>query len=114
VAVGRDDEVRSGEFIAGPFREYARLWKPHMAEGMGKLWWIPLHQDRMSGLTVRATRLGASPITRTYRFPNKAWTDDGPFYPSGIPLPSAGRWRLVATSGPDWGCFELTLRPRRR
>ena len=35
----------------------------------------------------------------------------GPFYISDFVLPHAGRWRLIATAGPDWGCFDLTLGP---
>ena len=28
---------------------------------------------------------------------------------TGFILPRAGKWALVVTSGPDWGCFLLTL-----
>ena len=111
VDVGNDTDVRSGEFVAGNFREYVRQWEPDMPDGRGKLYWIPLHPDKMRSLTVRAILLDHPTITETYHFNVIGWTENGPFYPSGIPLPRAGTWRLVATSGPDWGCFELTLPP---
>ena len=31
------------------------------------------------------------------------------FYPSGLELRSGGRWMLVATMGPNWGCFVIEL-----
>jgi len=32
-----------------------------------------------------------------------------PFYATGTLLPHRGRWRLVATAGRNWGCFDLML-----
>jgi hypothetical protein len=32
-----------------------------------------------------------------------------PFYATGTLLVHRGRWRLVATAGRNWGCFDLTL-----
>jgi len=110
VDVERHEIVRSGEFVAGDFRRYIDQWRPNMPSNEGKIWWVPLHQDKMGGLKVRAFSLDDSTVNRMYYFPMAASSREGrQFYPSGIPLPTAGRWRLVATSGPDWGCFDVTV-----
>jgi hypothetical protein len=110
VDVERHEVVRSGEFVAGPFRLYKEQWRPDLRPNEGKLWWVPLHQDQMRWLTVRAFSLDNPAMNRFYDFGTVASNREGDqFYPSGIPLPVAGRWRLVATSGPDWGCFDLTI-----
>ena len=31
------------------------------------------------------------------------------FFPSLVALPRGGTWLLIATGGPNWGCFILTL-----
>ncbi len=31
------------------------------------------------------------------------------FFPDGPILPSRGAWRIVGVSGPDWGCFDVTV-----
>lgn len=108
VDVGDDDIVRSGEFVAGNFRPYIKNWK---TDGQyDKIWWVPLHQGRMQSLTVKVTSSGGGRNNHTHRFSDLAGNEDGAFYPSEIPIPENGNWRLVATSGPDWGCFELDLR----
>ena len=104
-AVGRDGALRSGEFVAGPFDSYIIHWTP---TNEGKLWWAPLHTDLMPGVRVEAILLDNPSVRRTYEFSTVGHADDA-FYPSGILLPKSGTWRLVVTSGPDWGCFELTL-----
>jgi hypothetical protein len=112
---------RSGEFVVGG--EIIQGLKA----GMGaKVFWVPLHDpaSRNATLIVRSVRLDSPSITshfvtNKYAFPMKeqrypikdsvADREHG-FYPSGFSLPSAGRWLFVATSGPDWGCFIVTVR----
>ena len=104
-AMGRDGALRSGEFVAGPFDSYIIHWTPY---NEGKLWWAPLHTDLMPGVRVEAILLDEPSVRHTFEFSTVGHTD-GAFYPSGILLPKSGTWRLLVTSGPDWGCFELTL-----
>lgn len=111
VEVGDEVAVRSGEFVAGSFRTYVDFWKPNPK--YGKLWWAPLHlgeYDPNPELTVRTVRLDKPSTARAYRFSDVGAIDNAIFYPSSIPLPTRGTWRLVATSGADWGCFDLTLK----
>lgn len=100
--------VRSGEFIAGPFAMYANEWKSQQGN-FGKLWWIPLHTNAFPGLTVRAVLLDDPSIRRVFSESIVGHGSGGAFYPSTVVLPTPGRWLLVATAGPDWGCFLLTL-----
>jgi hypothetical protein len=104
VEVGGRDVVRSGGFVAGNFRPYR-----HEPGEYDKIWWMPLHPDRMTGLTVRASLLDGPSVTHEFSFPTGASNGNGSFYPSEIPLPRGGTWRLTATSGPDWGCFIVDL-----
>lgn len=98
--------IRSGEFVAGPFGGYKQNWARDPRDG--KLWWVPLHREAMPGLTVRAILLDDPAIRRTFTLTPAAGAD-GPFYPSGVVLPEPGRWMLLATAGPDWGCFVMTI-----
>jgi hypothetical protein len=98
--------IRSGEFVAGPFGAFGRDWARDPRDG--KLWWVPLHREPMPGLTVRAVLLDDPAIDRTFTLTPAAGAD-GPFYPSGVVLPVPGRWMLLATAGPDWGCFVITI-----
>jgi len=107
--------VRSGDFIAGPFESYNDVWK----QGYGKLWWHPSEMTpKRPLLVVQATRLDEQAESRVFESSDIAWPS-GPneseatslkFYPTGIRLPSLGRWMLVATAGNNWGCFIHTLR----
>jgi hypothetical protein len=99
--------IRSGEFVAGPFGAYKKDWARDPRNG--KLWWVPFHTATMPGLTVRAVLLDDPAPNRTFTL-TPAVGAGGPFYPSGVVLPAPGRWMLIATAGPDWGCFIVTLR----
>lgn len=104
------DAVRAGEFVAGPFVQYRQQWARDPRNAT-KLWWIPLHSSPMPGLTVRAILLDDPAVRQVVTPPRDlfASTAVGLFYPSTVELPAPGRWLLVATAGPDWGCFLLTL-----
>ncbi|MDQ5822981.1 MAG: hypothetical protein M3441_02080 [Chloroflexota bacterium] len=110
VDVAKYDIARSGEFVAGNFQLFIQQWRPNLPERQGKIWWVPLHQDQMQQLTVKVIRHeDLATIVRVHSFSTIAENEQGSFYPSGIALPSAGRWRLVATSGPNWGCFDVAV-----
>lgn len=69
---------------------------------------MPLHTTPMPGLTIRAILLDDPSVNRVYKaFP--ASDASGLFYPSAVRLPQPGRWMLIATAGPDRGCFTLTI-----
>jgi hypothetical protein len=100
--------VRSGDFIAGDFVDYHRTWKPNLGPGIGKLYWVPAHPQPSIFLTVVATSASGQAVS--YQAGSMVVNDVGrSFYPSGIPLPTAGHWKLVAQAGDSWGCFELDL-----
>jgi hypothetical protein len=103
--------MRSGEFLVG-----GELGGAVSAREI-KVWWEPMHPATSFALVVRGTRL--SPAGDSVRYLNEGWAIGGSpatgavgpvFYASGIRIPSPGRWLLVATSGPDWGCFVVDVR----
>lgn len=110
VEVGNDDIVRSGQFVAGNFRPFVRAW-PNPERG--KIWWAPLHQSEMDVVKIQAILSGKPDATRAFSSSMIGSNSSGSFYPSVIELPNEGVWRLVATSGPDWGCFDLALTANR-
>ncbi|WP_432968441.1 hypothetical protein [Dactylosporangium sp. CA-233914] len=100
--------VRSGQFIAGDFVEYRRQWTPGLAPGIGKIYWLPARPQPNTPLTITATSGGGR--VEHYTGGSLSYNDGGQaMYPSGVPLPAAGTWKLVAQAGDDWGCFELTV-----
>jgi hypothetical protein len=88
----------------------------------GKVWWAPLHYAAdMPPLVVRGRNSTTPGDTVWYTTSNVAWpvTPGAPrvppaerkyFFPSGITLPTAGHWVLIATSGSNWGCFIVTTK----
>lgn len=110
---------RSGEFI---LRGYFGRTGP-MGNLIGrarKYMWEPLHNPYVyptrRGLLVRGVRIGHPSDTlrlavarAAYPGTRQKYTEAG--YPSGFRFPAAGEWLMVATSGPDWGCFVLTIAP---
>ena len=106
--------IRSGEFVIGGNLggfSATRGGKPT------KIWWAPqVNSKNMPPLVVRGWNVGVP--TDTFRFTTDRVAVPGKqssvpadqrdyFFPSGITLPHAGRWLVVATSGSNWGCFFL-------
>jgi hypothetical protein len=77
-----------------------------------KIWCVPYHNplDHSTSLIVRGARLGHSGDTIRYKQAGIAYNvlKTDAFFPSGLLLPRAGTWLLIATAGADWGCFVLT------
>jgi VWFA-related protein len=99
-------EARSGDFVAGNFAEYPGLNR------LGSLSWTPAHvPTERQPLTIRFARLDRPGPGSRAVFVARAEMESGQvFFPSRVNLPTPGRWMLVATSGPNWGCFILDLR----
>jgi hypothetical protein len=100
--------VRSGDFVAGDFAVYRQQWKPNLGPGLGKIFWVPANPQPTAALTITATSADGRHIT--YKAGSLSESDAGPVYPSGIPLPTTGTWKLLAQAGDSWGCFQLVLR----
>lgn len=103
--------VRSGEFVIGGDH-------PLSSRRLNKVWWAPLVNAKAMHLVVRGQLLGSPADTLRFESSSvahpvapgqsRAQEDiDDYFFPSGFPVPSAGSWVVVATSGPNWGCFIL-------
>ncbi len=103
------DDVRSGEFAAAVMYLYEEA-----GNRFAKIGWKPLHLHEeyfenggdVSGLEVRVASLSEPTEIVTFRKGDVSGGGEA-FYSSGTPLPGEGPWRMVATSGPDWGCFDL-------
>jgi hypothetical protein len=109
VRAGSGNLVRSGGILIG-----GEISGPPAGREV-KIWWEPMHPAESFSLVVRGAKLG--PASDTLRYANAGWAVGGSpkvgltgpiFYASGIAFPSAGQWLLIATSGPDWGCFLLS------
>lgn len=102
--------AQSGDFIVGPFGRYNDNWR----NGYGLLTWQPAAVPRTEAptLTVRAERLDARDGGRVFEGFRLTHSRIGPtqFYVTGVHLPTTGRWLLVATAGPNWGCFLFTVK----
>jgi hypothetical protein len=109
--------VRSGEFVIGGQLGGAYRLNDEINAKLGapglirKIWWTPLHfASVMPALVVSGRKLGVPSDTLQFLSSRIAWNSDSEyFFPSGFRIPSAGRWLLVASSGPNWGCFILTV-----
>ena len=112
VEVPRRTDVRSGEFVA-------RVEHVYTDESTGKRYakipWSRLHlseeyfanEGNVAAMTVRVAPLEAPSKIKTRKLSETAGNASGEFYTSGTPLPGKGPWRMIVTSGPDWGCFDL-------
>jgi hypothetical protein len=111
VAVGHHRNARSGEFLAGPFgvdeQGYTAGYRQGVRPSAVKIYWVPLHVDHMSALTVQETLAGGPTITRTYTLLGA--TRSFVFYSTGVPIPEPGTWKLLATAGQNKGCFIVSF-----
>jgi hypothetical protein len=110
-ATGQTD-LRSGEIVAGNFAAFADDMRSRRGS---KLYWIPLHQQLLDVTNRQPTRLlvwgkrldGAESYFQEH---SVVATSGGElFFPTGPKLPTLGRWRLMAATGPDWACFDIAL-----
>jgi hypothetical protein len=109
-------DVRSGGLVAGNFADLSgAVGKPGDADFALKIYWDALDTQlaNREPLTVTISDLHGSLADTTSTFEG-AWQvrADGVnsyFWPSGIALPEAGRWRITAHASEVWGCFELTV-----
>jgi hypothetical protein len=101
-------QAASGNVRAGPFDASRGHWT---APAGAKLWVGSTKAAALpTGAVIRASRTdgAGAPITIRRGADERATVDTLPlFYPGLIRLPSAGRWRLDVTIGPDRGCFVL-------
>ena len=102
--------TRSGEFVSEVFYLYEEA-----GEWGVKMPWAPLHlqeeifaNGNARGVVVRAASRDKPSRIRTRRFTAVSGFEElGSAYASYVRLPGEGPWRMVASSGPDWGCFDL-------
>jgi hypothetical protein len=114
VGVGHNRDVRSGGFLAGPFgvdeQLFGGAYQQYGQRNKVKIYWIPLDVGHMSTLTVHATLLTDTSVTRTVELTQVAAEGRDVFYPSAVPIPVPGTWELTASAGPNRGCFIVTFR----
>jgi hypothetical protein len=103
------DGSRSGELIVRNGFDFG-------ANVDHKILWMPLHlpADRRTPLLIRAALIGHPADSLRLQVSN--WATAGVSheqfgYPSLIRFPTVGTWLVVATTGPDWGCFLVTVAP---
>jgi hypothetical protein len=111
VEVGDADVVQSGDFVAGSFKFFSGHWQ---SSGARKLWWMPryLPNDQAPGpLLLEATALDRLENVNTYRGESIVRGAAGfYFFNTDFGLPQAGRWLIVGTAGPNWGCFIVAVK----
>jgi len=104
--------TRSGGFVTEVFYLYEN---EEAGEWGAKMPWAPLHlqeevfaNGNVRGVVVRTASLDEPSKIRTQEFNAVSGFEElGSAYASYVRLPGEGPWRMVATSGPDWGCFDL-------
>jgi hypothetical protein len=112
VRAGDHRDVRSGDFLAGSFgadeQAFAAAYRGSQQRTKVKIYWIPLHVGHMPGVVVTATLQHGRTVTRTSSTQIAAG-GGALFYPSAVPIPVPGIWKLQARAGRDRGCFIVTF-----
>lgn len=111
VEVGDGDVVQSGDIVAGSFKFFRSHWQ---LNGARKLWWAPRYLptgQARSALSVQATPIDRPGGVTSYRREAMVRSASGQyFFNTDFGLPEAGRWLIVATAGPNWGCFVVVVK----
>ena len=112
VRAGDHRDIRSSGFLSGNFAADEQLFTATQPQAQQrravKIYWIPLHVGHMPELVVQATLLSGHAITRAYQHQIAAGGGHV-FYPSVVPIPVPGTWKLVATAGLKQGVFHRDL-----
>jgi hypothetical protein len=117
VAPPADGSALGGSLRSGEIIVRGHLLAPTQSRGGSghKLLWMPLHNpsDYPDTLLLRGIDLQSAKDTLRVTRPDGAYaagrkrSESG--FPSGIVLPAAGTWMIVATTRRDWGCFLFTV-----
>jgi len=99
--------IRTGEFLVGG--QMGGEAAVNSALRVAKVWWMPKFPIRNDSIMIRATRLGfPSDTLRFLDAPSGSGGRAGPwFFTVPFRMLKSGRWLVVATSGPNWGCVIL-------
>jgi hypothetical protein len=103
------NSMHSGELVSMGWSIYDQVWR----SGYGKIMWRPTAAGNAQSdtLTVRTVRLDVPSTPWIFKIPpTPSPKAPGFIYPSGIRLPSTGKWMFIATSGQNWGCFIYTMK----
>ncbi len=112
---GQSEQLRSGEILIRG--QFVGEWGPE-ARRTNKFLWIPVHNpfEFPNALLLRAARIGHP--EDAFRVAIADWGYEGrghereSGFPSGVALPKAGSWMIIATAGDDWGCFLFSVATR--
>jgi hypothetical protein len=100
-----DGPLRSGEFIV----RYGGLFVNQPT----KMLWMPLHNpsDYSGTLLIRAVRPDHPDDSLRVSVSDWGWSGShvNSGYVSSVAFPSPGTWLVIATAGPDWGCYLLSV-----
>jgi len=103
--------MRSGDFIAGPFKDRVLMVGTGGQPPKWKVWWVPNQMPPLNGnvqLMLRATKMNQPEKTVTHTFVDIANEHaEEPFFPTTVLFPENGDWLVVATAGNNWGCFII-------
>lgn len=111
VNVGSQRDVRAGGFVAGAFDDARRAYghtQPGHAKRTVRLYFVPLHADKMPGLTLKFTNVSSGATVTTHQ-KQTADAEQWKFYDTYTVLDQGGTWRVRATAGPDTGCLIFKL-----
>ncbi len=108
VAVGTQRDVRSGELAAGNFADARAAFKASPTSAF-PLYVIPADvSDEKATLSVTlAQRDGSGAVT--VRSSSTETADRFKYHLVQLTVPSAGDWRITATSGSAKGCWDVTF-----
>jgi hypothetical protein len=111
VDVGSQRDVRAGGFVAGAFDDARKAYghtQPGHSKRTVRLYFVPLHAEKMPGLKLKFTHV-SSGTTVTTRQKQVADAEQWKFYDTYTVLEQGGTWRVKASAGPDKGCLIFKL-----